>query len=86
MAISKRKEISKEEAIVIGEKAAEITNSDAWRRAVDGLHEKYFEAWRKASDSAAREVVHAKLSVLDDVTAEFRVMENASVLLKHERA
>ena len=80
--VRKRKEISKSEEIVIGEQAGEITKSEAWSRAIDGLHEKYFNSWRAAQTAELRESIFAKLIVIDDVASEFRSMENNAVILK----
>lgn len=84
MAVRRRREISKSEEIVVGESAGSMTKSDAWVRAIDGLHEKYFAAWKSAKTPEDREMIFAKLTVIGDVESEFRSMENNAEVLKRE--
>lgn len=82
MAVRRKQALSKREEVAVGEAAATMAKSAPFERAIDGLYDKYFDQWKASKDVAARELIHAKISLIEDFINEFRSMESNAIIEK----
>lgn len=85
MALSLNPPLDEKEAVVLGAQVSEILNSQAWERAVNALHEKYFNAWRNSVDPEVHRLTHAKIRALADIESEMRSILGNGTMLARKR-
>lgn len=75
-------DVSKEaRAIDAGARIDAFLNDDIVKAAIGGLEKGYTDAWKTSTNAEAREQLHAKVSVLEDLQRALRaVVDNGKIV------
>ena len=77
-----------EQAVIDGEEAKRILDSEVYKNAVQKLADSYQSQWMNSrpNDVNERERVYVKLQILADFVNEIRSVMETGQMIKHERA